>query len=204
MLDQSIMKQQVGNFSYNENKTDTTDTTDTTGTTDSKENKDKQGNKEESRKVRNQRAGYRLCSLLLDRSPGEFLKELELLSSNKDYTKEDFDYFLNEMRYTWGDDALVATVADLGYLDIVKILVEKHNVDINAVSITNGKKDTIDTKTALFYACGRNNLAIIDYLMSNGANPTNPYLGVALGNSGSVEGLKMILNLDGKYKYSWD
>ena len=198
VLDQDIMQGQVGSsVSVTTNEKEKVNET-------KQENKENGENMTEERKIRNQQAGYKLCSLLVDNKPQEFLKELELIDKSGDFGQKDYQYFFDEMRYTWADDTMISNAAVMGYLDILKLLVEKYKVDINGVSVTNGKKDTTNTKTALFYACRKNHLEMIDYLLSNGANASNPHLGSVVASNGSIEAMKMILNMDGKYKHSWD
>lgn len=98
---------------------------------------------------------------------------------------------------------LLVYAARKNHIEIVKILLE-NKVDVNCVSSKN--------VSALIEACMNNNLVMSQLLMENGANPNYIFEGkkgkshimVHVAFTGNLQLMKLIINLDQKYKYSFD
>ena len=63
---------------------------------------------------------------------------------------------------------------------------------------------------AIYHACLQNNTQLVEILMENGANPnvvneatnTTPFF--PAGREGNYEMMKILLNVSGKYKHTFD
>ena len=172
------------------------------------------GDNDTSRRLRNQEIGQELRDYLNKDEAQKFVDKMQQLSNSEDFVDKDFDYVLNEMRYNTSNTTLLSLAAHRRHTDVCKLLVTKFNADVNARNGSTTSKnenenkkeeeEAFDRKTPLYYACRTNNLELIDFFMSNGSRAEDCQLGYALGDEGSIEGFKMILNLSNKYKYSWN
>ena len=124
---------------------------------------------------------------------------LSELSKNTDINLNDL---LNKTVFGQSKAPMIVIASELNCFEIVDTLI-KYNGDVNVMDV--------NSKTAIYHACRNNNLKMATLLMSKNANPNVVTTDVKrlttfmqAANHGNLQMMKLLLNDESKFKYSYD
>ena len=142
-----------------------------------------------------------LYQYILNNETNKFIQMIEKISNNNGLN---LDNILNNNKIGNNQSYLIIEAASYNNLSIVKTLLQ-HNINVNVK-----RNDNIGATNAIYGACYNNNTQMCQLLMKYGSNPniidkkTNQTPMHIAAYKGNVEIMKLLLNDNNVFKYTFD